>query len=114
MPFIDVKTSAQLNSDKIEQIKSELGRAISLIPGKSENWLMVNIADNCSLYFKGADSKNTAFVNVSVFGETSKANCENLTAEICKILENSADIPSDRVYVKFEFSDLWGYNGFMF
>ena len=43
MPFIDVKTSAELNSEKIEQIKSDLGKAIALIPGKSENWLMVNI-----------------------------------------------------------------------
>lgn len=114
MPFIDVKTSCELNSEKTEQIKAELGKAISLIPGKSENWLMVNIADNCNLYFNGNDNKNTAFVNVSIFGETSKQNCENLTAEICKILENSTGIPSDRVYVKFEFSDMWGYNSFMF
>lgn len=114
MPFIDVKTSCELNSEKVKQIKSELGQAISLIPGKSEKWLMVNITDNCNLYFKGIDDKNTAFVNVSIFGETSKVNLENLTCEICKILENSAEIPSDRVYVKFEFSDKWGYNNFMF
>ena len=114
MPFIDVKTSCELNSEKISQIKTELGKAISLIPGKSEAWLMVNIADNCNLFFKGADDKNTAFVNVSIFGETSKKNLENLTCEICKILKDSAGIPSDRVYVQFEFSDKWGYNNFMF
>lgn len=114
MPFIDVKTSCALNEERIEKIKSELGRAIALIPGKSENWLMVNIDDNCNLYFKGTDDKNTAFVNVSIFGETSKSSCESLTAEICNILEKSAGIPSDRVYVKFEFSNMWGYNSFMF
>lgn len=114
MPFIDVKTSAQLNSEKIEQIKTELGKAISLIPGKSEGWLMVNVSDNCSLYFKGNDDGNTAYVEVKIFGSASKNDCENLTAEICKILENSAGVPSDRTYVKFEFSDMWGYNNFMF
>lgn len=114
MPFIDVKTSCELNDEKIEKIKSNLGKAIALIPGKSENWLMVNIADNCNLYFNGTDNENTAFVNVSIFGETLKANCEKLTVEICNVLENSAGIPSDRVYVKFEFSDVWGYNKFMF
>lgn len=82
MPFIDVKTSCELNNKKIEKIKSDLGKAISLIPGKSENWLMVNITDNCNLYFKGTDNQNTAFVGVSIFGETSKATCEKLTAEI--------------------------------
>lgn len=114
MPFIDVKTSAELSAEKIEKVKCELGNAISLITGKSEAWLMVNIADNCNLYFKGNDNKDTAFVNVSIFGETSKANCEKLTSEICRILEDIAGIPSDRVYVKFEFSNLWGYNNFMF
>lgn len=114
MPFINVKTSKELTADKIEAVKSELGKAISLIPGKSEAWLMVNISDNCNLYFKGTDSDNTAFVDVSIFGSASKANCESLTGKICEILFDIAGIPSDRVYVKFEFSDLWGYNGYMF
>lgn len=114
MPFIDVKTSAELNAGKIEKVKCELGNAISLIPGKSEAWLMVNISDNCNLFFKGNDNKDTAFVDVSIFGETSKQNCEKFTSEICRILEDSVGIPSDRVYVKFEFSNLWGYNNFMF
>ena len=114
MPFIDVKTSKELTADKIDAVKTELGKAISLVPGKSEAWLMVNITDHCNLYFKGTDNDNTAFVNVSIFGSTSKDNCENLTSEICDILSGVAGIPSDRVYVKFEFCDLWGYNGFMF
>lgn len=114
MPLIDVKTSAELTAEKIEKVKTELGNAISLIPGKSEAWLMVNISDNCNLFFKGNDNKDTAFVDVSIFGETSKQNCEKLTSEICRILEDSVGIPSDRVYVKFEFSKLWGYNNFMF
>ena len=114
MPFIDVKTSKELTADKINAVKTELGKAISLIPGKSEAWLMVNITDNCNIYFKGTDKNNTAFVNVSIFGSASKDNCEKLTSKICDILSGVADIPSDRVYVKFEFCDLWGYNGFMF
>lgn len=114
MPFINVKMSKELTADKIEAVKTELGKAISLIPGKSEAWLMVNISDNCNIYFKGTDSGNTAFVDVSIFGSASKDNCEKLTGKICEILSDIAGIPSDRAYVKFEFSDLWGYNGYMF
>lgn len=114
MPFINVKTSRELTAEKVEAVKSELGKAIALIPGKSEAWLMVKVDDGCKLYFKGTDNKNTAYVEVSIFGSTSKENCEALTGRICEILSDIADIPSDRTYVKFEFSDLWGYNGFMF
>ena len=114
MTFIDVKTSAKLTEEKIEQIKTELGSTISLIPGKSEAWLMVNVQDSCNLYFKGNDNQNTAYVEVSIFGESSKDDCEKATIDICRILETYAGVPYDRTYVKFEFSDMWGYNNFMF
>lgn len=83
-------------------------------PGKSEAWLMVNIQDNCKLYFKGRNDKPTAFTDVSIFGSAAKSDCENLTAAVCDILSEDAGVPSDRSYVKFEFSDKWGYDGYMF
>lgn len=114
MPFINVKVSEELTEKRMDCIKAELGQVISIIPGKSEAYLMVNIEDNCNLYFKGDNSKPTAFVDVSIFGSAAKSDCEKLTAEICIILQNEADIPSNRTYVKYLFSDLWGYNNMMF
>lgn len=67
MPFINVKISENLSDTQVDNIKSRLGEAISLIPGKSEAWLMVNIQDNCKLYFKGTNDKPTAFTAVSIF-----------------------------------------------
>lgn len=114
MPFIDVKTSAKLTEEKIEQIKTELGSSIAFIPGKSEAWLMVNIQDSCNLYFKGNQDGETAYVEVSIFGKSSKDDCEKVTIDICRMLKEIANVPADRTYVKFEFSDMWGYNNFMF
>jgi hypothetical protein len=114
MPFINVKISENLSDTQVDNIKSRLGEAISLIPGKSEAWLMVNIQDNCKLYFKGRNDKPTAFTDVSIFGSAAKSDCENLTAAVCDILSEDAGVPSDRSYVKFEFSDKWGYDGYMF
>ena len=114
MPYINVKVSSSLDDEKIEQIKTRLGRAISLFPGKSEAYLMVNIEDNCHLYFKGNNSAPTAFTEVAIFGTADKSDCEKVTAEICNILSEIASVPPDRSYVKFEYSDKWGFNGFMF
>lgn len=114
MPFIDVKVSNNLNEEQIENLKTDLGTAISLLPGKSEGYLMVNITDKCHLYFKGDNSQPTSFVDVSIFGSASKSDCENLTIKICDILTKVAGVPSNRTYVKFLFSDLWGHNKFMF
>lgn len=114
MPFINVITSADMSADKIETVKTELGKAISLIPGKSEEWLMVNVNQSSNLYFKGNDNKNTAYVEVNIFGSASKSDCEALTGEICNIISSNTTVPTDRIYVKYEFCDMWGYNGFMF
>ena len=74
MPFINVKISEKLSDTQVDNIKSRLGEAISLIPGKSEAWLMVNIQDNCKLYFKGTNDKPTAFTDVSIFGSAAKSD----------------------------------------
>lgn len=113
MPYIDANVSVKLDSERIEKIKSAFGKAISLIPGKSESYLMVKISDGCNLYFKG-DSSPAAMCSVSIFGNASEKSCEALTKEICNILEREADIPPTQTYVKFQFIDTWGYNRSLF
>ena len=114
MPFINVKVSEVLRPETIESVKSQLGQAISLISGKSEQWLMVDIEDGQNLFFKGTNDMPTAFTDVSIFGKATKNECENLTAAVCEILYKEIGVPADRSYVKFQFSDMWGYNSFMF
>lgn len=114
MPFIQVRVSEKLDEQKIEAVKSRLGKAISLIPGKSEAYLMVQVEDNCHLYFKGNQDTPTAMCDVSIFGKATRDACEALTGEICQILETLAAVPPSRCYVKFQFVDTWGFNGFLF
>ena len=113
MPYIDANVSVKLDGERIEKIKTAFGKAISIIPGKSENYLMVKISDGCDLFFKG-DPSPAAMCSVSIFGNADEDSCEALTKEICEILRREADIPPSRTYVKFQFVDTWGYNGFLF
>ena len=72
MPFIDSKVSVKVSKEQETEIKSRLGQAISLIPGKSESWLMVGIQDEYHLYFRGDDSRPMAFIEVRLFGSPDK------------------------------------------
>lgn len=114
MPFINVKLSEKVTDSKVETVKTELGKAITLLPGKSEGYLMVNIEDGCHLYFQGNQTAPTAMCEVSVFGSAPRSACEALTAEICKMLENELSVPQNRTYVKFSFVDTWGFDGYLF
>ncbi|GEA30356.1 phenylpyruvate tautomerase MIF-related protein [Clostridium diolis] len=111
MPFIGSKVSVKISKEKEEIIKKKLGEAIKLIPGKSETFLMVGLEDNYSLYFGGEKLEKGAFIEVKIFGKSSKDAYDALTAEICNIYEKELDIPKDKIYVKYEEVANWGWNG---
>lgn len=110
MPFINTKYSGEITPEQEIGIKTALGEAVSVV-GKSESWLMVGFEPNCSLYFKGEKSEKIAFVEVSLFGSSSKNAYERFTAEICKILGDVLGVPADKVYVKYSPTENWGWNG---
>lgn len=110
MPFINTKYSADITAAQEEQIKSALGKAVSVL-GKSESWLMVGFEPKCSLYFKGEKSEKIAFVEVSLFGSANPSACDKMTGEICGILGDVLGVPADKVYVKYSPTDNWGWNG---
>ena len=49
MPFINAKISKAITKEQETQIKTMFGEAITTIPGKSENWLMVGLEPELSL-----------------------------------------------------------------
>ena len=111
MPFIDAKVSVTVNPAQEESVKQKLGKAISLIPGKSETWLMLNIQPGCRLYFQGTNSEPAAMVEVKLFGSASPSAYQKMTAEVTKILNSELQIPPNRVFVKYEEVQHWGWNG---
>ena len=111
MPYISTKTTVTINLEKREQIKKKLGKAIELIAGKSENWLMLSFDDKSTMYFKGSDAKPLAFVEVKTFGKSSKEDFSKLTKAITEILNEELNIQPDCIYVKYEEVTTWGWNG---
>lgn len=110
MPFINVKTNAAVSADKETAIKSELGQAITAIPGKSEAWLMVGIEPEYTLYFKGTNDP-AAMVEVSVYGQANPSAFNSLTEKICAVLNEQLSIDASRIYVKYAATPDWGWNG---
>lgn len=111
MPFINVMTNSEIK-DKTA-LKSELGKAIEAIPGKSEAWLMVKAEDKADMYFKGSDEPCAMF-EVAIFGKSTDAAFDDLTKRICQVSEEQLGVKAERTYVKYNEIDRWGYNNFNF
>ncbi len=110
MPFIHVRTNTAIPKDKEQAVKTGLGKAISTIPGKSEQWLMVNITPESALYFQGSDAP-AAMVEVQVYGGASGTAYDAMTGKISGILTENLGIPANRIYVSYHATPDWGWNG---
>ncbi|MBR1584596.1 MAG: hypothetical protein IJ662_03550 [Clostridia bacterium] len=110
MPFIHTKVNRPIDQNQEKKLAKELGRAITLL-GKSEQWLMLQFDDNCRLYFKGDSQKPLAFVNVKLLGQAGKEKYNSLTGEITRILSETLSIAPDGIYVEYDETDHWGWNG---
>lgn len=111
MPYIRTTVSNELTDEKREAIKTKLGQAIALIPGKSESWLMLSFEDNMKMYFRGDDSEDYAYLEVSLFGSASDAAYDRLTAALSEIINEELGIGRENIYIKYEEAEHWGWNG---
>lgn len=111
MPYIHTKVNCPLPAEKEEKIAGELGKAISLLPGKSEQWLMLQFEDNCRLWFRGKKDEKIAFVNIKVYGGADAASYDRLTGKITAVLQDALSISPDHIYVSYDETENWGWNG---
>ena len=73
MPFIDSKVNIKTTLKQQKELKTRLGQAVSLIPGKSESWLMINLEDDRKMYFRGDDSEPLAFICINYYGSADES-----------------------------------------
>ena len=111
MPYISTKTNIELAKEKQDALAAEYGRIISLVPGKTERWLMLSFDDKISMYFGGKGDEPMAYIELSLFGGASDAVYDKLTAAICDAVSAETGIAPANIYVKYEEAEHWGWNG---
>ena len=103
-----------MSESKREELVKLLGKAIELIPGKSEEWLMINVSDSQRMAFRGNTADGCAILEVKIFGKTTDAAYDAMTKELCKIASAVTGISPSSIYVKYEECFRWGWNGMNF
>lgn len=111
MPFIKVKVSCPVSGEQERELKSRLGKAIELVPGKSEEYLLLEFEDQCRLWLRGENSAPISYIEAAVFGNESHAGYPAFTAAAAEIFQDVLAIPPENLYVKYEDILAWGAGG---
>lgn len=107
MPLIHVRTNLAVPEEKRICLQHKMQRAIPLLRGKEESWLMFELTEECFLWFEGTDAP-AAMVEVAVLGGLDAADCEALTERVSQEVSEVLQIPMPRIYVRYSQAPYWG------
>lgn len=111
MPCIQIKTNVKVSGQTAETVKSELGKAIAYLPGKTEDWLMITLEDECRMWFRGEKDRPMAIVEVKVLGkEIDSAASEKMTEAVCGLFQEQLGVDPKDIYIRYLASVDWGWN----
>ena len=111
MPYISTKTNIELAKDKRDALAAKYGEIISIVPGKTERWLMLSFDGGAEMYFGGRGDEPMAYIELSLFGGTSDAVYDKLTAAVCDAVSEETGIAPANIYIKYEEAEHLGWNG---
>lgn len=111
MPCFQTKTTVAISPEQEQRLKTRFGQAVALLPGKSEHWLMLTFEGGSHIWFQGSNAQPAAWVQVSLFGAASPDDYASLTRTLSDILQQELGIAPARVYIKYEETSAWGWNG---
>ena len=114
MPFLIAKVNVPADANQEIKLKSQLGKAIELLPGLSEKYLLVSLESDCHMYLRGKNSEAVAYIEVSIFGNDQHIVYESFCATVTKIFVEVLNVPPMNVYIKFSDIAAWSVNGIFF
>jgi len=111
MPYIDINTNVSVSPEQKLAIKSEMGRLLPILPGKSEDGLIVAIADGRDMWRSGRSDEPVAFVDVRVYREQPAEEKKRFVEAVIRYLCETLAIPVPRCYLTFTEYRQWGFDG---
>ena len=110
MPSIHIKTNQPISAPDELLLKTSLGKAITCIPRKTEQWLMCTFSDRQRLWLSGSDAP-AAIAELALFGQITPQNFAEISGKITNILSDILGIAPDRIYCACMETALWSWNG---
>lgn len=114
MPFMISRVSVPISREQEIELKTGLGKAIELVPGKSEQYLLLGFEDKYRLWLRGDDSEPVAYIEANIFGNEDHAGYDAFTFRVTEIFHEVLGISPDHIYISYTDIPDWGVSGMNF
>ncbi len=111
MPYVNVNVSKALTPAETDTLKREIAGIIGLIPGKTEQVLMIDIEDGKTLYYRGELQDNGAYVDARLYGRAETEDKAAFTRAMFDVLGRVLDVQKNQAFVTIQEFCNWGVNG---
>lgn len=111
MPQIEFSTGRKLSKEQKENIVKAFGKIITVLPGKTEPDLMLDIEDDKELYL-GGKRTDGAYINMKMYLNTPMEDKKNFTEAVFVELEKLG-FSKDTIYMTITGMDHWCVGGTM-
>ena len=110
MPYITVRTAKTLDEKCKTNYSLEMGKTISVLPGKTIDVTIVVIEDGCTIY-KSGEPFDGVFIEVRLYKQSPEDAKKDYTEILFKITEDILNIPPERTCISYLELPSWGING---
>ena len=93
MPYLALRTNKTLTLSQEVELKTTVGKLITMFPGESVDTFMIHIEDNQLIYFKGQE-ENCMMITLYLKGHYTDEQKEQFVAELTKALVKITKIPA--------------------
>ena len=105
MPFVEVKTSVALDKPQTAKLRDDIRTAITLIPGKNADNMMLQIESGCDMWMSDLE-KACAFVDIRLYGPSPMENKKEFVEAVVNALKPYG-IEPDQIYMNIWQRESW-------
>lgn len=101
MPFVVSRVNKKIENDKKLKIKDSYVEMLERVLGKSRNYIMIDLQDECSLYVRGNVDVPAAYIELNVYGNSTGAGYQELSEEITDLYSKELGIAPENIFINF-------------
>ena len=106
MPYVSVRSSQHIDDDKAERLQKEIGRIMSVIPGKNIDNTMIQIMGDVRTFMSGKPVNATA-CELRLLGKAPKEKKKEFVGEMSRVI--TAELGElHQLYINIQEFAEWG------